>query len=487
MKDNKKNKNLISRRASLKGFGAIGALAFLGSKTTGGKEETFTGSDLTSDSGDTRKKIFEKVFQTSFIDTHEHLIDEKERLGGTSHPFVKSDDWTEVFSNYLAADMLAAGMPEEDKEKFLSPKVDPLKKWALLKPYWPAIKNTGYGLAVRISVKELYGIDEISDKTIRKLQSGYEKIRRPGFYKHILNDLAKIESCQVNYIDNPFKESSTPTLLMQDLCIWKMLEGPDFEQCGKRPGIKVASLSDWHKVIDWWFNKYGEYAVAVKSLNAYARDINYDKVPPEEVEQIFKKRLDNKTLTPNEQKMLEDHLFWYAVDKATEHNLPVKLHTGYHAGNDYMILPWLLNNPGSATALCRLSPKTKFVFMHICYPYYEEMISIAKHYTNAYIDMCWAWLINPVAAKDFLKKFIVTAPANKVLTFGGDYVIVEPVLGHATLARRGIALALSELVEEKWLSLDEGLELIDSIMNGNARSIFNLAEKTKVLKNVKWG
>ena len=100
--------------------------------------------------------------------------------------------------------------------------------------------------------------------------------------------------------------------------------------------------------------------------------------------------------------------------------------------------------------------------------------------------MCWAWLINPIAAKDFLKKFLVTAPANKVLTFGGDYSPVEPVLGHATLARRGVTLALSELVEEGWLSLDEALELTDPIMNGNARNIFNLSEKTKALKNVKW-
>ena len=482
-----KSKRAISRRSTLKGIGAFGAAAFLGAQGLCGEEAGVGPRDSDVGSSDARKKIFQKVFETAFIDTHEHLIDEEERLSGTQHPFVKCDDWSEVFSNYLAADMLAAGMPEEVKEKFLSPKVDPLKKWGLLEPYWPAIKNTGYGQAVCIAVKELYGIDEISDKTVKKLQSEYEKVRRPGFYKHILCDLAKIESCQVNYIDNPFKESSMPRLLMQDLCIWKMFEGPDFEQCGKRPGIKVSCLSDWHKVIDWWFKKYGRFAVAVKSLNAYARKIDYEKVGPEEAKPIFEKKLNEQTLTPAEKKALEDHLFWYSVERATEHNLPVKLHTGYHAGNDYMVLSWLLDNPCSATALCRLSPETRFVFMHICYPYYEEMISIAKHYSNAYMDMCWAWIINPVAAKDFLKKYLVTAPANKILTFGGDYVIVEPVLGHATIARRGIALALSELVEEKWLSLDDAMELIDPIMHGNARSIFNLGEKEKLLSRVKWG
>jgi predicted TIM-barrel fold metal-dependent hydrolase len=119
--------------------------------------------------------------------------------------------------------------------------------------------------------------------------------------------------------------------------------------------------------------------------------------------------------------------------------------------------------------------------MHIAYPYYEDLIAVAKHYTNAHLDMCWAWIINPVGAKDFLKKYLVTAPANKILTFGGDYIPVEPVLGHAMIARRGIALALSELVEEGWLKLSDATDLIDPIMHGNVRKIFNLAEKQKAL------
>ena len=62
--------------------------------------------------------------------------------------------------------------------------------------------------------------------------------------------------------------------------------------------------------------------------------------------------------------------------------------------------------------------------MHICYPYYyEELIAVDKQCTNAYVDMCWAWIITPLAAKDFLKKYLVTAPANKIFTFGGDFLL----------------------------------------------------------------
>jgi len=124
--------------------------------------------------------------------------------------------------------------------------------------------------------------------------------------------------------------------------------------------------------------------------------------------------------------------------------------------------------------------------MHICYPYYEDILSVAKQYTNAYIDMCWAWIINPVAAKDFLKKYLVTAPANKIFTFGGDYRPVELVLGHALIARHGIALALSELVEEGYIELEDALELVDPIMHGNARRVFRLEEKEKALRQAPW-
>ena len=501
-----KSKKSIPRRSTLKGIGAFGALTAMGSKTLYGKEKTVTYPGLSYRSNDIRKEIFKKVFETPFIDTHEHLIEEKGRFTGSAHPRVNSDDWTMVLSHYINSDMISAGMSNESFEKFFSPEIDPIDKWALLEPYWPAIKNTGYGQAVCIALKELYDVEELSAKTIKKVQSGYEKVRRPGFYKHILCDLANIESCQVNSLEGtPFMESDMPALLMQDISIVGMFAGPDLKEFGETgggqvlwsqstlrefgepAGINVTSLSDWYRVIDWWFDKYSKYAVAVKSQNAYRRDIDYETVPGWKVEEIFKKRLNEQYRTAAEKKALEDHLFWYAVNRATECNLPVKLHTGYYAGRNYMPLSRLINNAGSATELCCNAPETDFIFMHICYPYYEEMISIAKHYTNAHVDMCWAWIIDPVAAKDFLKKYLVTAPANKILTFGADYIPVEPVLGHAVIARQGIALALSELVEEEWMSLDNALELVDPIMHGNARLIFNLPEKEKILKNVTWG
>ena len=478
-----RDRTTISRRTTLKGLGSVGACALMGSAL---------GSDLSATprppagAGEAGEVLFEKVFATPLIDTHEHLVEEEERLQGTTHPRVRADDWSLLLSHYLNSDLLTSGMPRAEYDQLFSPTVDPVDKWKILAPWWPFVRTTGYGLAVEIAMAQLYDVPHLGPDTIEQVAEGYDRVRRPGFYRNILCAKAGIESCQVNCLSRPFMESKMPELLMQDISIVGMFAGPHINGYAKPAGMDVENLDDWHGVIDWWMTQYGPYAVAVKSQNAYSRDIDYEHVPAERARPLFARRLQRDPLDATETKALEDHLFWYAVRRATQAGLPVKLHTGYYAGQNSMPLSRLIRNPGSATDLCRAAPETQFIFMHICYPYYEEILSVAKQWANAYIDMCWSWIINPIAAKDFLKKYLLTAPANKILVFGGDYIPVEPVLGHAIVARRGIALALSELVEEGWLSLARAVELTDMIMHDNARRIFNLKSKSGAARKAPW-
>ena len=184
-------KNGISRRSTLKGIGAVSAMTLLGSNAT----TTAKARNAKPDSSDIRKVISEKVDQTPFIDTHEHLIEEKERFKGSGNGRVRSDDWSLLLSHYLNSDMLTAGMDSETHEKFFNPGIDPADKFKLIEPWWPAVKDTGYGQAVRISCQQLYDVDDIAPGTIKNIQAGYEKTRKPGFYKYILRDCANIESC----------------------------------------------------------------------------------------------------------------------------------------------------------------------------------------------------------------------------------------------------------------------------------------------------
>jgi len=468
----------LTRRSALKNTAALCAVAAVESAAMPAKSENAKPTDI-------REQLQKKVQETLLVDTHEHLLEEEERLKGDSNR-IKANDWSLLLSHYLDSDLLTAGMPKDAHDALFSTAVDPVKKWEYLEPYWPAVRHTGYGQAVEIALRELYGVEGLSRETVSKIQEGYRRRIRPGFYREILHDTAGIESCQVNCLASPFSETMQPTLLMQDISFLGMHMGPNLSAYAPKAGIEVKNLNDWHSVIDWWFKKYGPYAVAIKSQAAYSRNLDFEDVPAETASPSLKKKLAGENLTPEESKRLEDHLFWYCVRKATEYHLPVKLHTGYYAGQNSMPLARLQGNPGAITDLCKKAPDATFIFMHICYPYYEELIAAVKQHTNAVADMCWAWIISPVAGVNFLKQFLVTAPANKVLTFGGDYIPVEPVVGHAAIARKGIVNALSQLTAEGWLTPDAALELVEPIMRGNARRIFNLEEKTKKLATAPW-
>ena len=422
------------------------------------------------------KSILEKKIRgTPFIDTHEHLIDESERLS-CIEPVIPCDDWTLLLNQYFRFDLISAGMSKDQISILFSKHIDPVDKWEIVKDYWPYIKNTSCGLVFRNTVKVLYDIDEVSDGAIKQLQDRYEQTRQKGFYKHIIRDLANIKHCHVHSPVRAFRKSEFPDLLFQDIALNGLIQVSNIPFYVPEH-IKPNTLSDWHSVIDWWFAEYGQIAKGVKTGNAYFRRLDFEKVPAEEVDKIFLNKINSQKTCFTDEKLLQDHLFWYCVDKATEYGLPLKMHTGQWAMNNVMNMHWVKDNPSDCASLCRKSPDTKFIFYHLCYPHYEEMLSLAKNYSNAYIDMCWSWSINPLAAKDFLKKFILTAPNNKIFSFGGDEVIVENLIGHAALARKGITQALSELVWEDWTGLDDALDLADDLMYRNADRLFSNCDK----------
>lgn len=433
-------------------------------------------------------EIARRVEQTLFVDTHEHLVEEASRTHWKPSGRLPCNDWALLFTHYLDSDLKVAGMSARDYSRFVAPDTSSADKWRLLEPHWPAVKHTGYGRAVRLAIERLYGIADLNAGTIPRLAEAYAERVKPGFYEKILRDEAGLESCQVNSLEAVFMETAHPRLLMQDLSIVAFggYSGSNWTWMTDGDGRKATDLASYHRVIDHWFAKYGPYAVAVKSQTAYSRRLDFEDVPAERAEAPFRKLLSREPVTDAERKAFDDHIFWYCVRRATERRLPVKLHTGYYAGQNSMPLGRVSHNPADVSDLLRRSPETTFVLMHIGYPYQEAMISLAKHYHNAVLDLCWTWIINPVASERFVQDFLAAVPANKLLTFGGDYIPVEPVVGHAAIARQGLARALEGLVSSGVISANEALDLVEPLMRGNARRIFRLDEKERALAAAPW-
>ncbi|MCK1641375.1 amidohydrolase family protein [Bradyrhizobium sp. 157] len=333
-------------------------------------------------------------------------------------------------------------MPKAELQGFLGPDLSSDAKYRLVATYWDRIRHTGYAQAERCTLRGLYGEDDLTAKSVPRIAEKYRETVQPGFYAAILRR-ANIENCQVNSLQRIFMKTEQPALLAQDLSIleFSRCSAADIARVHTETGKQPTTLDDWLDIIvlrtvrePWRLNVRLPIRVRLilRRSPRHTRRGCFCTTPA-------RCRHD---LGSEDLKSLQDFLFRYCVSKAGEYDLPVKLHTGFLGGTGSMHLARTRDN---ASDLCRLLqdfPETRFVLMHIGYPYEQEFIALAKHYPNAWIDMCWAWILNPAESVRFLKEFLLAAAANKIFTFGGDYVAVEPVYGHACIARRRIAQTL---------------------------------------------
>lgn len=478
----------VSRRSFLGSAGAICAGSAFGAAAEGseGAQNTEVRSmKRQKNSGGLAKDIQELVDKTPLVDTHEHLWEESLRIKSmTEETPVPAADFGILFCHYADSDVQVAGMPPQEFQKITARDVSPQDKWRLLAPYYERCRHTGYLQCVRESVRALYGEDDLCKENVDRVSEKLAAQVKPRYYYRVLRDVANIEYSQVNGLQSPiFCDTEYPDLLAQDIWTIRMSTDLDLECLRTTTKRDIVDLAQLHGAIDACFDEFAPRAIATKNQCAYNRRLNFADVPDVDSAPIFARfATDPKSLSDDENKALQDHLMHYCIRRATDHGLPVKLHTGYYAGYGGMPLERVRQNAGDLCPLLRDHAATKFVLMHIDYPYQDEAIALAKHYPNAYIDMCWAWIINPAACVRFLKEFLMAAPANKILTFGGDYLSVEMVPGHAAIARKGIAQAITELTQEGWVEESDLPALVDRIMRGNAHELF---DHERALRNAK--
>jgi len=431
------------------------------------------------------KQIREIVESIPIADTHEHLLEEEDRIKASDK--APLNDIGVFFTQYVDSDLVVAGMPPKDLEKVNDPQITSQTKWKLIKPWWEAMRNTAYGMMVRESIRILFDEEDINDGNREKIDEALRKLAKPGYYEQILKQTCNIDHCQVNALDVPFfRETKSPDLLLMDLCTSFLSSDFDRQKVGEFFGRDITCLDDALEAIDKAFSVFGPKAIAVKNQSAYRRRIDYKIRSRKEAEENFKLYLENeKNISREQRKPFEDFLFHYTTDKAVEYHLPVKMHTGFHAGRGVMPLHNVRLNPGDMCELCRAQPEAKFVFMHITYPYQDEAIAVAKHYPNAYIDMCWSWMISPLAAVRFLKECLLSVPANKIFTFGGDVSLVELVPGHIHIARKGICQAITELAGEGWLKRSDIPGILERLLRSNAYELFPVEQRIREGKSEK--
>jgi uncharacterized protein len=420
--------------------------------------------------------LAEAIDRTPWIDTHEHLVEERQRLGPEPYAFTGvwgericiAGDWTALLGHYAVDDLVSAGLAPAAAHGLVWNPGDPLEKWDAVEAALTAARNTGFLRAVDLTTERLFG-RRLTRDTCEEIDAACRALRTRGWYARVLTE-ARVERCQVNSLeDDPFCETDQPALLEQDLALYPLVTG-NAPAAERRSGIDVGALEDYVDVVEWCFERFAPHAVAVKLAWAYFRPLGVCEpgAPPRAA--FARLRRGESDLA--DRRAVEDFLLERCIELATEYGLPFKLHVGQLAGTARPELRWVARHIADVVPLVHGHPRTTFVLMHTGWPQQEQLLSVAKHFPNVVVDLCWAWSLAPRSTTDFVQRFLTTVPASKLLCFGGDSMVVETVVGHAELARRGLEAALEGLVRDDWLTLDGARELVPQLMRGNALQIF---------------
>lgn len=420
---------------------------------------------------DLYNRIRNEVDKVKIIDTHEHL----------TLPFQLAEmgriDFGRLFTHYASCDLVSAGMPGEDIEavKKMDSDLSPQEKWRLVEPWYERAWNTGYCECLRIAIRDLYGIEDLTDDTVEPLSEKMNAVPRETWTREVFNragiDLA-LGNCWDFHPVMPRK--AYPGLFVYDM--EDDFTPLDFGYLSKDTGMPMGSLTEYLAVIDHYFEQFARQASALKIGRAYNRTLTFEDVSRGWAERSFLQVLKGHS-TEAERRSVEDFIVHYLMGKCGEYDLPVKFHTGLQEGNGNDV-----RNSRAAllTPLFMKYPNVKFDIYHISWPYTEELINICKNFPNVWIDFCWAWIFNPPAARRYLSDMLETVPLTKIHGFGGDFIFVEGTYGHSGIARREIARVLSDKVVEGRFTEEYAVWAADRLLRANAFENFRINEKTNL-------
>jgi len=421
----------------------------------------------------TATELATHIQQIPLCDTHEHMVPEADYV--EQKPGILEN----LFQSYVPSDFLTAGLDPEALNGLVSPEdPDVRARFKAVEKAWQALRHTGYGEAVRLSARHVYGIEEITCDSLEAASDKNEALVQPGARLHILKEIANLDHIQTDNFCWPCPpDPSGPDFFFTDLSWAGFCGGAlDLASIDQETGVTVRNLDELREAMSAIFAAHAPTAIAVKSQHAYGRTLHWEERNDSDAEHVLRKLIAYPDqVTEAERLCLGDWCWARGCELCAEHDLPFKLHTGYYAGNNNMATERI--PAGKLNPLLQKYPDTRFVLMHIAYPYNDELVGVAKQYTNVYVDMCWAWSIDPYSSCDFVRRFIHAVPANKLFAFGGDTGRPVGSVGYAFQARNWLTRALQGEVDDGLLTEKDAIEFATRVMRDNQYDCFRLEAK----------
>ncbi|MCD6415135.1 MAG: amidohydrolase family protein [Planctomycetes bacterium] len=354
---------------------------------------------------------------------------------------------------------------------------------------WRASRFTGYCRATELACRDLLGV-EYREENAEAIGQGIARLvgdDPAASYREVLRGRANIRWLIKDSVRSP--EETRDELYPSDFVRFNYRDDEL---------LSIRSRADVVRREQWWGRSVHSVGDLVDGLNGsisscletgkitcfkiglpYERSLAFTEPTLHEAEKAFSRLMNvtpGVTLDPSsagagvlrmsrcsaeELRPLQDYLVHRYVRRAEAEGLPVQVHTGYLAGS-YGLLS-NISVMDMASFIMRY-PRVRFDLFHAGWPYTEEHAVIGKEFPNVWLNLAWAWTMNPATMERTLDSWLACVPHKKIFAYGGD--VGQPMCeyGYAQQARIGIGRVLSKWVQRGDMTIEDAKEVARDIM-----------------------
>ena len=351
---------------------------------------------------------------------------------------------------------------------------DPDERWKLFSSYWPYVRTTGTGRTVLRVAWDLFGVEDIDQRTWKDISALLWQASEEGFYHNLLCQRANISMTFVDNVADPGTRSCCAPIRNYDH-ILAMCNRADVDELAHRfdesgTTEPCRTLEQLDGLLAKSVQRDVEEGCVSFKLSALP-DIAAPSL--EEVEWAFG-RVYMRTRSPCDDakrtrspKEIEPALCTYLGHRFLTHiaqsGRPVQIHIADNATVERL------------NVLADQYPRVRFVGVYDGRVEAFSLLTLARARPNVSLAMGDLWRIAPRLARQSLMIWIQGVPLCKLFAFSGNTTIVEAVCAQAWIAREQIATMFSEMVADGVLDEEDALLAMKRMLYETAREYFSSA------------
>ena len=231
----------------------------------------------------------------------------------------------------------------------------------------------------------------------------------------------------------------------------------------KRLGRSPATFDEYLEALPAVFDALSRLnKVGLKNALAYDRSVDFDTLDAEAARAAWNR----PDPTEHQKKAFGDCVVDRLCKLAAERDVPFQMHLGSAQIRG--------SRPLSAAGLIERNPRTRFLLMHLAYPWSEELLGMAFVYRNIWLDLTWSWILSPTHFSRAFHEAIEVLTDESRMMLGGDTWHAEEAFGAITGVRKLVSQVLEQKLTGGYFGRRDAERLATRILRENARAFFRL-------------